>query len=268
MTDFSDDFFIEPEDLLNCLATPDAPLLYDVRRKAVFQEAERMLPAARWRDHSRVRDWAGEIPPDRQVIVYCVHGEQVGQSAASVLRGLGLRAQALRPGIDGWVDAGGPTVLRSALAPEQAGEDERTSRWLMSLDATPGDLAAAWLVRRFIDRQAEMHFAERSQATAAAAELEACVIGSPSDYGNVAVDAEALLVRYGLEDAALSRLVAMTDDIDGSHAGNRPQSGGLELMISGLKRLAGDEQEVLRRSCALFDALYAGLSAAEAEPAQ
>jgi len=268
MTDLSDDFFIEPEDLLNRLATPDAPLLYDVRRKAVFQEAERILPAARWRDHARVYDWAGEIPPDSPVIVYCVHGAQVGQSAASVLRSLGLRAQALRHGIEGWVDAGGPTVLRSALIGDQAGADERAGRWVVSLDPTPGDLAAAWLVRRFIDRQAEMHFADRSHVAAAEIELEAGVIGSSPDYGDVSVDADALLARYGLDDAALCGLVAMTHDIDGSHAGNGPQSGDLELMIRGLKRLAAGEQDLMLRSCALFDALYAGLSSGEADPAR
>ena len=81
-------------------------VLLDVRRAGVFQQAATMLPDARWCDPAQVRDWAGELPKDRDVLVYCVYGHEVGRSTAMKLRAAGVRAHFLAGGIDGWAKAG------------------------------------------------------------------------------------------------------------------------------------------------------------------
>lgn len=86
-------------DLTNCL-------LLDVRRAAVFEHAATMLPGAQWRDPARVSDWAGELPRDRDVVVYCVHGHEVSQSTAQQLRACGVQARFLTGGIEAWMQAG------------------------------------------------------------------------------------------------------------------------------------------------------------------
>ena len=47
-----------------------------------------------------------ELPADREVIVYCVYGHEVGRATAMRLRAAGLNARYLRGGIDGWQAAG------------------------------------------------------------------------------------------------------------------------------------------------------------------
>jgi superoxide dismutase, Fe-Mn family len=81
-------------------------LVLDVRRAGVFQQAKTMLPDARWCDPASVQDWAGELPKDRDVLVYCVYGHEVGRSTAMKLRAAGVRARFLPGGIDGWTQAG------------------------------------------------------------------------------------------------------------------------------------------------------------------
>ncbi|MEO8752732.1 MAG: Fe-Mn family superoxide dismutase [Casimicrobiaceae bacterium] len=89
-------------------------LLLDVRRAAVFEEAATMIPGAEWRDPALVAGWSSELPPDREVIVYCVYGHEVGRATAMRLRAAGLNARYLGGGIDGWQAAGQPLARKGA----------------------------------------------------------------------------------------------------------------------------------------------------------
>lgn len=87
-------------------------LLLDVRRAGVFDDATSMIPGARWRDPAAVGRWAVELPPDRDVVVYCVYGHEVGRATALRLRAAGINARYLRGGFDGWQSAGRPVVAK------------------------------------------------------------------------------------------------------------------------------------------------------------
>ena len=78
----------------------------DVRRAGVFENAPALIRGARWRDPAAVDTWARDVPRDREVVVYCVYGHEVGRATALRLRALGVRARFLRGGIDGWQAAG------------------------------------------------------------------------------------------------------------------------------------------------------------------
>lgn len=77
-------------------------LVLDVRRAAVFNDAPSRLAGAAWRDPASVDRWAADLSSDREVVVYCVYGHEVGRATALRLRAAGLRARFLRGGIDGW----------------------------------------------------------------------------------------------------------------------------------------------------------------------
>ena len=81
-------------------------LVVDVRRAGMFEQADGLIPDARWRDPAKVDQWAGELPADREIVVYCVYGHEVGRATAMQLRAAGLKARFLRGGIDGWRAAG------------------------------------------------------------------------------------------------------------------------------------------------------------------
>jgi Fe-Mn family superoxide dismutase len=86
------------------------PMLLDVRRAGVFEVATTMLPGAAWRDPACVPVWAGQLPVDREVIVYCVYGHEVGRVTAMRLQALGVNARFLDGGIDAWQRAGHRTM--------------------------------------------------------------------------------------------------------------------------------------------------------------
>jgi len=91
-------------------------LLLDVRRAGVYEQASGMVPGARWRDPSRVEEWSVDLPADREVIVYCVYGHEVGRATMLRLRAAGLHARFLRGGIDGWQAAGQPLSAKEGGA--------------------------------------------------------------------------------------------------------------------------------------------------------
>lgn len=92
----------------------EGALLLDVRRAGVYQQADKMLPGASWHDPAAVEQWAVDLPEDREVIVYCVWGHEVGRSTALRLKAHGLRARFLRGGFEGWKAAGLPLADKTS----------------------------------------------------------------------------------------------------------------------------------------------------------
>jgi Fe-Mn family superoxide dismutase len=91
-------------------------VLLDVRRAGVYEQAPALIPGARWCDPAGVADWAGELPADREVVVYCVYGHEVGRATALRLRAAGLKARYLQGGIDAWQAAGKPLQTKGRAA--------------------------------------------------------------------------------------------------------------------------------------------------------
>jgi superoxide dismutase, Fe-Mn family len=85
-------------------------LVFDVRRAGVFENARTMIPGARWCDPADVPTWAAELPTDRELLVYCVYGHEVGRVTALRLQAAGLKARYLVGGIDAWQAAGRPLM--------------------------------------------------------------------------------------------------------------------------------------------------------------
>lgn len=93
-------------------------LVVDVRRAGVFAQADALIPGARWSDPARIDAWAAALPPDRDVIVYCVYGHEVGRATALRLRAAGVNARFLRGGFDGWKAAGRALQAKEPTRPE------------------------------------------------------------------------------------------------------------------------------------------------------
>lgn len=101
--------WIEAADLARRVGTARAPSVIDVRRSRAIEASGRIIAAARWREHTSAHAWAAELHRDDDVVVYCVHGHNVSQGVAAMLRSQGYRARALRDGLDGYTQAGGVT---------------------------------------------------------------------------------------------------------------------------------------------------------------
>ncbi|MDJ0607762.1 MAG: rhodanese-like domain-containing protein [Kiloniellales bacterium] len=238
------DFFMDVDDLVAQVGTMAAPVIFDVRRREAFEADGERLPAARWRNHQEAETWSAALPPGGDVLVYCVHGHQVSQSAAALLRAEGLHARVLRGGIEAWRNAGGPVIRNGG---DTASERCEGSRWTLSLEPGAQELACFWLVRRFLDPNARALSLEAAQGQAGADELDArCLV---TDRPEPAFP--ALLDELGLADPSLRALSDLLGD-----AGSTPFGSHL---FDGLAAGPGVRHSSPDASLALFDALYRSL---------
>ena len=93
-----------------CSATPaeaaGVAQLIDVRRAEAFAEASDQLAGATWRDPAKLAAWSGELDRAQPVLVYCLHGLDIGRSAALSLRARGFDARYVAGGIEACRSAG------------------------------------------------------------------------------------------------------------------------------------------------------------------
>jgi superoxide dismutase, Fe-Mn family len=101
---------IAPEELRRRLDRGDDIIVLDVCLAEDLAKRADMLPGALIRAPEKVAQWAGELPSDRTVVVYCVYGFQVSSEAAAELRRRGIDARILSGGIAAWHAIGAPTV--------------------------------------------------------------------------------------------------------------------------------------------------------------
>lgn len=252
---------VSPEHLLALLGQSTWPCIVDVRREGSGNER---LPAAVRRDHRHASEWAAEFRNKRRVIVYCAHGEQLSRSAVTMLRAEGIDAACLLGGIDAWRLAEGP-VLGGPLAPP---DPPPTGRWVTRERPKIDRIACPWLIRRFIDANASIHFVEASMVEAIAREIE----GVPFDVPNVEFshDGElcsfdAFIARYGIADPVLDRLAVIVRGADTGRLDLAPQCAGLLATSLGLSATCEDDDDMLRRGFVVYDALYGWLRCAAEE---
>jgi hypothetical protein len=115
--------------------------------------------------------------------------------------------------------------------------------------------ACAWLIRRYIDAQAQFVFVDDPMAVPADA--------TPFDMrgvdlGHHGADCtfETILRRYELTDPTLWRIAEIVHEADlDDERYDAPEAAGLDVALRGLSMVCDDEQ-VLALTGPLFDGLY------------
>ncbi|HWP13690.1 MAG TPA: chromate resistance protein ChrB domain-containing protein [Ramlibacter sp.] len=253
---------ISPEQFAAHLGRPDAPLVLDVRREERFAESERMLPAARRCAPEQVARFAASGSP-AQVVVYCVHGLEIGQQAAAELRAAGWDARYLQGGIEGWIERGLPTLRKR---PDLGVTGERPSRWITRERPKIDRVACPWLVRQFIDPAAQFLYVPAGLVLEEARRLSAVaydIAGAPITHDGELCSFDALLRAFDLREPSLLALARVVRGADTGRLDLAPQSAGLLAFSLGLARLHSDDQSMLRAALPVYDALYAWCRAAQ-----
>lgn len=134
-------------------------------------------------------------------------------------------------------------------------------KWVTREGAKTDRVACPWLIKRFIDKDAEFVFAPKDQVLKTAAHLAGKSFDTDgADYthrGNKC-SFETLIDEFKLAAPALSRLALIVHgaDIDGEE-GVCPESGGLLAIAIGFHKTTSDDHEKLRLQFPVYDALYA-----------
>ncbi len=129
-------------------------------------------------------------------------------------------------------------------------------RWVTRPRPHVDRIASAWLIKRFVDPEAEFVFAPPDQIPADAIPFDMAGV----DFGHHGEDCtfETLLRRTGLRDrklAILAEIVHEADIKDQKFA--REEARGIDLALRALLAAIKDDHEALAHGMTLFDGLYA-----------
>jgi hypothetical protein len=124
-------------------------------------------------------------------------------------------------------------------------------------------IACAWLVRRFIDPEAELLYVPADQVASVAQRQDAQpfdVEGAQLGHHGANCSFDAFLDRFGLSDPPLAELARIVRGADTQDRILTPESAGLYAIASGFhsmwgKRFANDHA-LLEVETPLYDALY------------
>lgn len=149
-------------------------------------------------------------------------------------------------------------TLAGSLAPAAVASASATAyqsrRWVTRPHPHVDRLACAWLIRRFIDPQATIRYADVAEPDEVAFDLPEVLFGHQGDQCSF----ETMLQAFGLDDPGLRALAEIVHEIDlrdGRYA--RPEIAGVDAILGGW-RLAGLPDGVLEaQGIALFEGLYA-----------
>jgi len=133
-------------------------------------------------------------------------------------------------------------------------------RWVTRSHVHVDRVACPWLIRRFVDSQAEFLFVPKSQVEEVARQEGATPFDAPGvelGHHDDKCSFETIMDKYGLTDKALLRLARMVNAADTGHYERDPIAAGLEAMAVGYSLRFPDDAANLEHQFALYDALYA-----------
>jgi rhodanese-related sulfurtransferase len=241
---------ISRSELYAKIGTPSAPIVVDVRPDADVEASDRLVVSASLQSPDRVELWARELPRDRLIVLYCVDGREVSQTAAATLRALGLNAVYLERGFEDWVRIGLPTRRNVGAV---------SGKWVTRERPKIDRIACPWLISRFIDPSAQFLYVPTALVIATASQLNATpydIEGVEFAHEGERCSFDTIIRIYDIRDKPLHQLASIVRGADTSRHDLAPQCGGLFAISLGLSANFANDHEMLAQGMVMYDALY------------
>jgi rhodanese-related sulfurtransferase len=242
---------VSPQGLYARLGTAAAPVLVDVRRAEAFCADQAMIIGAIHRPPESVSDWLADLPKNREVVVYCVHGHDVSQGVAKILQNAGIKAAYLEGGVADWKERQLPTRRK---------RDASENKWVTREHPKIDRIACPWLISRFVNPCAEFIYVPPNDVAKVAADVGGTAYDIKGvEFGHVGerCSFDAIVRAYDIHDQALDRLATIVRGADTSRPDLTPQCEGLLAISHGLSANFRDDHDMLKHGLVMYDALYA-----------
>ncbi|MGC8505635.1 MAG: chromate resistance protein ChrB domain-containing protein [Thermoplasmata archaeon] len=136
-------------------------------------------------------------------------------------------------------------------------------KWITREKAKVDRIACPWVIKRFVDPDAEFIFVPGDKVIKAAKEMNAIpfdVEGAElthyEENGEERVSFDSIIRKYNLKDEALLDLAAIVRGADADLDNPRVESAGLEAAAMGFREIAKDDHENMKLQFPMYDALY------------
>src|SRR5215204_5269523 len=121
-------------------------------------------------------------------------------------------------------------------------------------------VACPWLIKRFVDPEAQFLYVQPEQVLTVAQQENAIPYDVPNvELGHHGAECsfDAIIRKYNLSDPALQRLALIVRGADTDAKDLTPESRGLDAIAEGFRLIYGEDHELLERERPVYDALYA-----------
>lgn len=132
-------------------------------------------------------------------------------------------------------------------------------KWITREHPKIDRIACPWLIKRFIDADAEIIYVPFAQVLDKAKELDAIPFDLPGveyTHYNDQCTFDYFIKKHEIKDPALDRLAAIVRGADTDRHDFAPQSAGLEAVFSGLAYNSKNDQNLLAFGMCIYDGLY------------
>ena len=133
-------------------------------------------------------------------------------------------------------------------------------KWVTRSHVHVDRVACPWLIRRFVDSDAEFLFVPKSQVSKVAEREGAIPFDAPGvelGHHDGKCSFEAIIEKYELTDAALLRLAKIIHAGDTKDRDRDPLASGFEAIAVGYSIRYPNDRENLGHQFEVYDALYA-----------
>jgi hypothetical protein len=135
-------------------------------------------------------------------------------------------------------------------------------KWITREKVKVDRVACPWLIRKFIDPQAEFIFVPADKVMEIAEREKAIPFDAPGvelGHHKGKCSFEAIVAKYRIEDPAIKLLAQIVHSADVSKDSNlQPEAAGLKAIAEGFGQLGlKDDHEILAKEFIVYDALYA-----------
>ena len=133
-------------------------------------------------------------------------------------------------------------------------------KWVTRQHVHVDRVACPWLIRRFVDPDAEILFVPPDQVDKIAAETGAVPFDAPgAELGHHGDECsfDAIIAKYKLRDEYLPDLADIVRGADTEDYRLAPESIGLSAIAEGATMIARDDNEAVEKGAFIYESLYA-----------
>jgi hypothetical protein len=119
--------------------------------------------------------------------------------------------------------------------------------------------ACPWLIKRFVDPNAEFIFVPTEKIAEIVKKESAIPFDSPNvelGHHGEKCSFDAVMEKYGIDDPAVLDLAEIVRAADTDKMATAPEAAGLEAIMTGIGMLAKDDHEAVEKAGIVYDALY------------
>ncbi len=132
-------------------------------------------------------------------------------------------------------------------------------KWITRSHAMVDRIACPWLIRKFVDSQAEFIYVPENQVIDGAKELGAIPFDAKEielGHHGEKCSFDAIIEKYELKDPALLEMAKIVRGADTPAKDLTPESKGLAAFARGFRAISSSDHDNLQKQFPMYDAIY------------